>query len=58
MMNKTFENAENILFAAFSQTNFVDEESDENEKSSRSNPKMTVMTGIVNSKDFTVKGWR
>ena len=45
MMNKTFENAENILFAAFSQTNFVDEESDENEKSSRSNPKMTVMTG-------------
>ena len=32
MMNKTFENAENILFAAFSRTNFVDEEPDENKK--------------------------
>ena len=52
MMNKTFENAENILFAAFSQTNFVDEEPDENKKSFRSNPKLTVR--IVNSKAFTV----
>ena len=38
MMNKTFENAENILFAAFSQKIFVDEESDEIKKSSMSDP--------------------